>query len=195
MLLPLTFLLCGLAVGTLGWLNKFDQPVFFQCPANQFLSHISSAHDNHYEDRVWDMSCSPLPPLGKGWDSTVRNCRWTNYVNELDQPLTFQCPNEGFITGMASFHDDKTEDRRFKFQCCDAPGAGVVAHSCYFTSWANDWDGTLNFDVPRGKILRGVISYHSNAKEDRRFKFEICDLDFLCRRRFSRHSSRKQLIN
>ena len=47
-------------------------------------------------------------------------------VNDFDQLLEFQCPNEGFITGINSFHNNDKEDRRFKFKCCGAPGKLVV---------------------------------------------------------------------
>ena len=46
----------------------------------------------------------------------------SDYINEFDQPLTFQCPNDGFITGTESVHDNRKEDRRFKFQCCEIQG-------------------------------------------------------------------------
>ncbi|KAL8566593.1 hypothetical protein ACOMHN_054815 [Nucella lapillus] len=87
----------------------------------------------------------------------------------------FQCPGEGFITGTESVHDNHHEDRRFKFQCCTV--AGALAHGCYFTGWENELDHTLDYRVPKGKILRGVTSYHSNHNEDCRFKFEICDYE------------------
>ncbi|XP_076468374.1 dermatopontin-like [Babylonia areolata] len=159
-----------LAVATVAWLNDFDQPVHFECPANTFLSHVNSMHNNDKEDRVWDLGCAAVPLE----EAITQNCAWTNYVNQYDQPVTYQCPNEGFITGMASVHDNGHEDRRFQFRCCDV--AGTLLHSCYFTDWENDWDGILDFIVPSGKILRGVDSFHRNDKEDRRFKFEICDI-------------------
>ncbi|KAL8591017.1 hypothetical protein ACOMHN_021782 [Nucella lapillus] len=165
--------LCCVSVGALGWINNYDQPEHFQCRTGQFLSHINSIHHNHYEDRRWNFGCSPLP-LG---EAISRNCSWTGYVNAFDQPLTFQCPADGFITGMDSVHDNHYEDRRFKFQCCQAPDA--IPHACYFTDWENSFDGILDFRVPQDKILRGINSYHQNHYEDRRFKFEICSLDYL----------------
>ena len=46
----------------------------------------------------------------------------SDYVNEWDQPVTYQCPNDGFITGIDSVHDNRYEDRRFKYQCCEVAG-------------------------------------------------------------------------
>ncbi|KAL8561477.1 hypothetical protein ACOMHN_011159 [Nucella lapillus] len=146
-MLRLVFILCY-CYATVGkvhaWVNHYDQPVHFQCPDDQFLSHVSSMHDNQREDR-------------------------------LDRPVTFKCPKKGFITGMASLHNNRAEDRQFQFRCCEAEG--TVVTSCYFTGWANDWDGRMDFTVPDDKILRGMISYHDNRREDRRFQFEICDFD------------------
>ncbi|XP_076444205.1 hemagglutinin/amebocyte aggregation factor-like isoform X2 [Babylonia areolata] len=140
------------------WINNYDDPTNFNCPDGQFLSHINSEHSNHHEDRVWNFGCSPVPAEG-----AVTNCQTTNYVNEWDQTFTFQCPGEGFVTGMDSVHNNHYEDRRFKFHCCEFPGA--LAHRCYFTNWENEMDHTLDYLVPNGKILRGVASYHSNHND------------------------------
>ena len=72
-MLPRVLSLLCLAVGALGWINDYDQPVHFQCPDGQFLSKIDSQHDNGHEDRVWDFGCSRLPVEG-----TPENCQWTS---------------------------------------------------------------------------------------------------------------------
>ena len=46
----------------------------------------------------------------------------TDYENDLDGVLIFQCPHGGAVTGVSSFHDNGKEDRRFKFQCCESTG-------------------------------------------------------------------------
>lgn len=46
---------------------------------------------------------------------------FTAYANEFKEAMVFQCTGEGFITGVESYHDNRYEDRRFKFQCCQSP--------------------------------------------------------------------------
>ncbi|PVD23141.1 hypothetical protein C0Q70_16404 [Pomacea canaliculata] len=54
---------------------------------------------------------------------------------------------------------------------------GTVVHSCYFTTWTNNFDGNQNFSLPKGKLLRGVVSIYDTYYKDRRYQFEICDVN------------------
>lgn len=38
------------------------------------------------------------------------------------------------------------------------------------TGYINGWDGSMNYAVPKGYTMTGLNSYHSNRKEDRRFR-------------------------
>jgi len=42
---------------------------------------------------------------------------WGSYANSWDNPVNFNCPSGQAIVGMYSVHDNRKEDRRFKFQC------------------------------------------------------------------------------
>ena len=54
------FTLCMLHQA-MAYLNAYDQDLNFACPKEtQFVSHIESIHDNHKEDRMFDMSCSDV---------------------------------------------------------------------------------------------------------------------------------------
>ena len=46
----------------------------------------------------------------------------SGYVNNFDQLVEYQCPNEGIPTGVDSVHSNRNEDRRFKFRCCQPAG-------------------------------------------------------------------------
>ena len=46
----------------------------------------------------------------------------TEYVNDWDEVIAFQCSHNGYITGIDSYHDNHVEDRRFKFRCCETTG-------------------------------------------------------------------------
>ncbi|XP_046340157.1 hemagglutinin/amebocyte aggregation factor-like [Haliotis rufescens] len=164
-------ILWALVCHVTAWVNQFDQAFNFTCPPETSLSHVVSSHDNHFEDRVWDFSCR-APPYTS---TNMSNCEWTDYENDFDQPLTFQCASDGIIAGISSIHDNHYEDRRFKFYCCEI--SGFITGSCYFTAYVNKFDEHMDYVVPSGKVMRGIDSYHENKEEDRRFKFEICDLD------------------
>ncbi|KAK3096501.1 hypothetical protein FSP39_000787, partial [Pinctada imbricata] len=138
--------------------NNLDGPFDFKCPRHQFLSHIWSIHNNHNEDRVFDLGCRQIP-IGQPDD-----CHETGWANGFDGPLTFQCPNAGVITGIASEHNNYNEDRRFKFQCCQSK-AGTCISNCRYTGYVNSYDGEFNYNVKSGYVLRGVNSIHNNHNE------------------------------
>ena len=50
---------------------------------------------------------------------TRRNCKYSDYVNDFDQKFKFQCPGKKVLVGTESYHSNKQEDRRFRFECCD----------------------------------------------------------------------------
>ncbi|XP_025109656.1 dermatopontin-like [Pomacea canaliculata] len=157
--------------GVNAYVNEYDQPFTFKCPASRVLSSIASVNHNYYEDRIWDFGCT-IHPL----EASITDCEWTStYANEFKEAMVFQCTGEGFITGVESYHDNRYEDRRFKFQCCQSPR--TVVHSCYFTTWTNNFDGNQNFSLPKGKLLRGVVSIYDTYYKDRRYQFEICDVN------------------
>ncbi|CAL1547710.1 unnamed protein product [Lymnaea stagnalis] len=164
--------LCYLAVSSRGqsWMTAFDAHFQFACPAGQSLKHLDSVHDNHHEDRVWNFSCS-VPPHGV----SLSECEWSGYQNNFDELLEFQCPNESVITGIESIHDNRYEDRKWSFQCCNPEG--FVTHGCVYTQYVNTYDNMLTYRVPDDYVLRGVDSVHDNRHEDRIFRFDICKLD------------------
>ncbi|XP_041361311.1 dermatopontin-like [Gigantopelta aegis] len=153
----------------MGWLTQYDMPFNFTCPPDQFLAHLMSEYKHYYNDRVWDFKCRH-----PGNDVTLTNCEWSGYVNEFDRPLIYQCTTSGIITGISSYHENYYEDRRFRFQCCQA--SGYLVTNCDFTPYVNNFDEHMEYVVEAGKIMRGADGYHNNNKEDRRWKFEICEL-------------------
>lgn len=43
------------------YLNAYDQDLHYNCPHEyQAISHVESIHDNHKEDRMFDLSCSDV---------------------------------------------------------------------------------------------------------------------------------------
>ena len=52
----------------------------------------------------------------------------------------------------------------------------IVRRNCKNTTWLNDFDQEFDYKCPGNKVLIRAASYHSNSEEDRRWKFECCDL-------------------
>ncbi|KAK3711617.1 hypothetical protein RRG08_020998 [Elysia crispata] len=156
------------------WQHDFHQNINFTCPTDQILSRLESEHDNKHQDRRWYLQCTK-PKL-----ASVTNCEWNGigYVNDWDGFMLYQCSDDKVISGIMSVFDGYHKDRRYRFYCCDV--ADSVAHSCAFTSYQNDYNRKLDYEVPNGWAIKGVFSHHwNNPHEDRRFKFEICKLDSL----------------
>ncbi|XP_062310462.1 hemagglutinin/amebocyte aggregation factor-like [Osmerus eperlanus] len=160
-------LLAGVLVNgkDLRWQNNYDEPLFFNCNSGQSISHIASEHHNKHEDRVWDFRC-------KATFDSATNCFTSSYVNGFDKPLSYQCPTSQVITGMHSYHENKHEDRRWKFTCCGA--SNFCTDTCQWTNYVNSFDEAFAFDVPSNTYLIGVESYHENKHEDRRWKYQYC---------------------
>ena len=69
------FLLISTFALVSGWVNQYDQPFTFTCPAHQYIAHIKSIHDNGPEDRVFDFQCKPL----SGGEHA--SCYWTSNIS------------------------------------------------------------------------------------------------------------------
>lgn len=161
-----TSVVLHLLVRVHSWVNDYDQPFTFTCPQHQSIQRVVSHHDNHREDRVFDFTCSNYE------DSKFDSCYWTEYVNDFDQPVIFQCPHGGVLNGVSSYHDNHREDRRFRFYCCESPG--MCLFNCYYSGLVNQYDGDLDYTVPDGHVMRGWTSVHDNHHEDRVFDFDVC---------------------
>ncbi|XP_072001336.1 hemagglutinin/amebocyte aggregation factor-like [Engystomops pustulosus] len=147
------------------WVNNYDKPFTFRCPSHHSIGTVTSNHDNKHEDRVWDFNC-------KNTFSKAATCSWSGDVNHFDKQFQYLCPNGAVISGMGSYHDNKKEDRRWKYLCCF--GEKKVQKNCKWTNYVNDFDKYLKWNVPSDRFLVGVDSYHDNKKEDRRWRYYTC---------------------
>uniref|UniRef100_UPI00358FA083 hemagglutinin/amebocyte aggregation factor-like n=1 Tax=Myxine glutinosa TaxID=7769 RepID=UPI00358FA083 len=150
-------------------INDWDGVMNYNCPPSQSISRLQSYHRNDKEDRVWDVNCKTT--FGR---ESQPLCYETNYVNCFDEAIVFKCPPNFVISGLHSYHDNYTEDRRWRFTCCSQKG--VTFNSCKWTEFLNEWDGPLKWTTPSNEFLVGVNSIHDNHKEDRRWKFQSCKM-------------------
>ena len=150
------------------WQNEWDGHHKHTCGAGDYLRRLKSTHDNGKEDRRWEFICGRTANLPAGND-----CEWSGYLNNWDERVLVNCRNGGVIAGMESDHNDRAEDRRFKFRCCNFNYKPI---NCYWSNYTNQWDENMDYTVPVGKLVTGAFSFHRNDKEDRRWQFMECDI-------------------
>ncbi|GFO33132.1 hemagglutinin/amebocyte aggregation factor [Plakobranchus ocellatus] len=138
--------------------TQWDQPFLYACHRGKILKTVYSVHDNRREDRRWSFSCGQAPG-----GAAPHDCLWTGYVNGWDAVMNFVCPRDYLITGLQSYHDNRREDRRFKFKCCTQKG--YQTYSCSLTPYKNGWDGPLNYAVPNEQVFVGWAGFHDNHRE------------------------------
>ncbi|MFC1569986.1 hypothetical protein ACFL4L_07105, partial [bacterium] len=155
--------------------SSYDAPLFFECSGGPLylsmenssaITSIYSKHSNDREDRVWTFGCTPL-------SGGPARCEWTDYINAWDAIMDYTAPDNCFISGFASYHSNDKEDRRWKVKICEQ--RGKCCSECEWTEYVNGWDGILDLQT-EGKVISGIYSIHSNNREDRRWKFLLCNL-------------------
>ena len=83
--------------------NGYDQPMFFKCGGNKYLSGVYSHHNNRREDRVWSFKCCG------SLHYAIKNCYGTGYVNDWDKYMHYTVPSGKVITGVYSYHNNHRE--------------------------------------------------------------------------------------
>jgi len=108
-----------------GWVNNWDGPEDYTCPANFVMTGMYSEHDNRKEDRRWRITCSKV--VG----GSVNQGPWSHdWANGWDGAMDRSCPSDQVLIGLYSEHDNRKEDRRFKMKCgqvvkAQAPGQTI----------------------------------------------------------------------
>ena len=92
--------------------TDWDAKWTLECPSNSAITYLRSEHHNYFEDRIYTMQCKRLK------DSSMTNCAWSGTRNGYDAEFWYQCPNNGVITGISSWHHNYYEDRQYNFKCC-----------------------------------------------------------------------------
>ncbi|XP_044184064.1 dermatopontin-like [Acropora millepora] len=149
------------------WNNNWRQDFNVECRNSYSIYVWQSKYRDCWGDRIHHFDCKYGP-----FYYQLSHCSTPYYVNDFDRPLTFRCPHNGFITGVASTYSFGARDRRFGFRCCHKHG--YIAHSCRHTFKMNTWHQSFRYVVPYGYYLVGAYSQHQDSKKDRTWKFEIC---------------------
>ncbi|XP_019626035.1 PREDICTED: hemagglutinin/amebocyte aggregation factor-like [Branchiostoma belcheri] len=147
--------------------TTWDGTFQFECPGNQVIRRISSVHCGRTEDRVWKFGCGSVLGLSR-FDEEF----WSEWINDYDGVMNFECPFNALVTGFRSEHSNRYEDRRWNVKC--SRKYNMVTFNCALSPYANSFDDRMNYAVSSGYYLRGMHGDHSNYYEDRRYKFNAC---------------------
>ena len=85
------------------WVNNYDEPFLFQCPANNILTGVQSIHHNSYEDRRFKFRCC------RAKNHFTRNCFASSYINDWHQMMDYKVDRPYVFTGVYSYHSNKNE--------------------------------------------------------------------------------------
>jgi hypothetical protein len=151
-----------------GFVNNWDQE-FTHSDDNKVFVGMYSEHHNSYEDRKFKIYQS-------GLGSTAHGCYWTGETDWDAEWTLSGNTNEG-ITGMWSRHDNRMEDRKFKFRFCNIAAVAGVSPTpapavATWSGWVNSWDQPVDWQASQGSVMTGVHSKHDNGKEDRLWDYQ-----------------------
>merc|ERR1711971_13149 len=97
-----------------------------------------------------------------------RGQSWHGYINNWDGGMQWRVGGHHYVSGLLSHHNNHREDRRFRPL---VTSIGSSQHGLSLTNYVNNWDGQFAYTCPHNKAIVGMISYHHNHYEDRRWRF------------------------
>ncbi|XP_016299516.1 hemagglutinin/amebocyte aggregation factor-like [Sinocyclocheilus anshuiensis] len=94
------------------YVNDSDQTFTYECPPHHIITGMSSYHSNKHEDSRWQFYCC------RSNGQCIANCEWTTDVNCFDEFFHWTVPNQNYLVGAESYHENKHENRRWKYKYC-----------------------------------------------------------------------------
>merc|ERR1712087_474875 len=83
-----------------------------------------------------------------------------------------------------SYHDDVTEDRRWKLKCGSVDEVNVVPASPFvvlrndvLSGYVNGFHGGFSYIAPPNRAINGLRSWHDNGKEDRKWRVRTVHME------------------
>ena len=132
--------------------TEYDDHFIRGCGGKSALVDVKSWHDSGKEDRSFEFKCKDIND-----DYRLVQCGWTDWLNSFDERLDYQCPNNGVIRTLQSYHNNYKEDRRFAFECCKLAYNDYEYHKMRRepeSDWAGGWDGKFNVNALNSYPLR-----------------------------------------
>merc|ERR1712224_1140594 len=93
---------------------------------------------------------------------------WHGNINGWDGHMNWSIGGSTYISGLQSWHNNGREDRIFR------PLLTTIGSSQYgrqWSGWVNNMDQYFAYSCPNNKAMVGMLSYHHNGYEDRRWRF------------------------
>merc|ERR1712185_59311 len=140
-----------------GWINGWNGNMNWQASGHTFVSGLHSTHSNRREDRLFK-------PLLTNIGTTQAHKHWSGWVNNWDAYFHYDCPTNYALSGFISYHSNRKEDRRWRFQCARFHHLTVSRGG--WPGWQTGWDATWSIGCGHAPVV-GLSSTHSNRKEDR----------------------------
>eukprot|EP00091_Calanus_sinicus_P006429 TRINITY_DN1706_c0_g1_i9.p1 TRINITY_DN1706_c0_g1~~TRINITY_DN1706_c0_g1_i9.p1 ORF type:complete len:383 (-),score=99.20 TRINITY_DN1706_c0_g1_i9:38-1138(-) len=157
--------------------NNWDGHQWCLCKPGERVASIHSEHSNHNEDRKWTLTCGAVQP-----EFIVENENsWYEVTspNGWDGELWWQgTPENKFLVGMTSEHDNHHEDRQFRFFTVYSDNWYVT--DCIWHTAVNNLDGVLDWTLGADEVFAGLHSIHHNHQEDRIWDLQVCKLRKKC---------------
>eukprot|EP00043_Microstomoeca_roanoka_P014551 m.144440 g.144440 ORF g.144440 m.144440 type:complete len:1730 (-) comp16042_c0_seq1:350-5539(-) len=174
---------------TTSYLNSFDNPLDYTAPSGRFITGLFSYHDNNKEDRRWGVqTCQVQCDINSNHvlvdgtrrctgisSSTIPN--WA-YVNDFHDPFYVQCSSNQGITRVGSYHDNRKEDRRWRFTCGSIGASDSAVSSTWSTAQWTSLQQGHSFFCPSNSYLGGLKSIFSPQKYDRIWSLKCVSLRY-----------------
>merc|ERR1711907_170794 len=97
----------------------------------------------------------------------TRHYWYPHWINGWDGNMHWSTNGNHVFAGLHSTHNNGREDRLFKPLLNQW---GAHQHSAHWSGWINNMDHSFTYSCPHNKAITGLISYHSNHYEDRRWR-------------------------
>jgi len=122
------------------------------------ITGMNSVHSSSRGDRKWRFYYTI--PFGFA-------CRGQRFYNGggADYPMNFKCPTNHAISAIESRYDWRTNDRSWRFWCCELKGR--TYDEVRLTGDLNSYGGPMDFKCSSSEVLVGLKSRHNNQYEDR----------------------------
>ncbi len=85
------------------YVNQWDGPLLFQCPADYVMAGVKSVHNNQKEDRLWKFKCCKAPCY------QTKSCNLSPFINSYRSMINYKAPAKKVFVGAFSFHDNRKE--------------------------------------------------------------------------------------
>eukprot|EP01083_Nonionella_stella_P176741 619218_1 len=168
------------------WFTRYDKSWTCDKPddtsngGHWWIRGLLSTHSNHKEDRDFSWyygrpDASLFNTNYMEWPSlATSNLPQTAY----DQYWNKECDDDDALYKVYSIHDNDREDRKFTFSCKAMLWQFSLINCDGYSAYVNDYDETFLYECPRGGVVKGISSKHSNHDEDRKWSFLCCDIQY-----------------